>query len=82
MITSDFVIYIFKLPIQYLYLCSRGVTPKARHREVQGSNPVRIFFCLFFVSFLLFFFSFAFSVWNFDVLFVGLLVVVCFLWSQ
>ena len=36
---------------------------------------MRIFFCLFFVSFH-FFFSFAFLVWKFDVLFVGLLVVV------
>ena len=36
---------------------------------------MRFFFCLFFVSFL-FFFSFAFLVWKFDVLFVGLLVVV------
>ena len=36
-------IYIFKLLIQYLYLCSRGVAPRTRHREVQGSNPVRIF---------------------------------------
>ena len=35
---------------------------------------MRIFF-FFFVSFL-FFFSFAFLVWKFDVLFVGLLVVV------
>ena len=35
---------------------------------------MRIFF-LFFVSFL-FFFSFALLVWKFDVLFVGLLVVV------
>ena len=34
------------------------------------------FFCLFFVSFLLF--SFAFLVWNFDVLFIDLLVVVVF----
>ena len=34
---------------------------------------MRMFFCLFFVSFLLFF-LFAFLVWKFDVLFVGLLV--------
>ena len=34
-------------------------------------------FCLFFVSFLLFF-LFAFLVWKFDVLFVGLFVVVFF----
>ena len=33
-------------------------------------------FCLFFVSFLLFIFSFAFLVWKFDVLFVCLLGVV------
>ena len=65
MIISDLVIYIYiyiyKLLIQYLYLCSRGVTPRTRHREVQSSKPVRIFFCLFFVSFFFFFFfSFAF----------------------
>ena len=45
--------------------------PRTRHREVQGSNPV----IFFFVSFLLFFFH---LVWKFDVLFVGLLVVVFF----
>ena len=50
---------VFKLLIQYLYLCSRGVTPMTRHREVQGSNPVNFFVCLSFFSFL-FFFSFAF----------------------
>ena len=71
--------YIFKLLIQYRYLCSRGFTPRTRHREVEGSNPVRFFFCLFF--FISFFFSFAFLVWKFDVLFVGLLVVFS-LWSQ
>ena len=41
-----------------MYLCSRGVTPRTRHREVQGSNPVIFFFILCFFSFL--FFSFAF----------------------
>ena len=50
--------------------------PRTRHREVQGSNRVKKHFCLFFVSFHFFFFSFAFLVWKFDVLFVGLLVVV------
>ena len=65
--------YIFKLLIQYRYLCSRGVTPRTRNREVQGSNPVRIF-VLFFLCFFSSFFSFAFLVWKFDVLFVGLLV--------
>ena len=64
-------IYIFKLLIHYLYLCSRGVTSRTRHREVQGSSPVRVY-SLFLVSF---FFSFAFFVWKFDVLFVGLFVV-------
>ena len=49
------------------------VTPRTRHREVQGSNPVRFFFILCFFSS---FFSFAFLVMKFDVLFVGLLVVV------
>ena len=52
--------YIFKLLIQYRYLCSRGVTPRTRNREIQGSNPVRIFvlfiLCLF--SFLFFFICF------------------------
>ena len=53
-------------------MCSRGVTPRTRHREVQGSNPVRFFlFILCFFSFS--FFSFAFLVWKFDVL-----LVVCF----
>ena len=41
-----------------------------------------VFFCLFCVSFLLLF-PFTFLVWKFDVVFfVGLLVVVFFLWSQ
>ena len=45
--------YIFKLLIKYLYLCSRGVTPRTPHREVQGSNPVRFFLFIlcFFSSF-------------------------------
>ena len=55
-----------------MYLCSRGVTPRTQHREVHGSNPVRIFFV--YSLFLFFFFSFAFLVWKFDVFFVGLLV--------
>ena len=69
------MINIVKLLNQYLYLCSRGVTPRTRHREVPGSNPVRIFF----VYSLFLFFSFAFLAWKFDVLFVGLLVVVFFM---
>ena len=71
-------IYIYKLLIQYLYLCSRGVTPRTPHREIQGSNPVRIFF----VYSLFLFFSFAFLVWKFDVLFVDLLVVVFCLYGN
>ena len=67
-------IYIFKLLNQYLYLCSREVTPRTRHRGVQGSNPVRIF-CLFFLCFFSSFFHLLFLVWEFDVLFVGVLVV-------
>ena len=74
-------IYILKLLIQYLYLCSRRVTPRTRHREVHGSDPVRIFlFILCFFSFL-FFFHLLFLVWKFDVLFVGSPVVFS-LWSQ
>ena len=76
MTTFRLVVYIFKLLIQYLYLCSRGVTPRTRHREVQGSNPVRVF-C--FVYYLFLFFSFHLFL-KFDVLFVGLLVVVFSLW--
>ena len=48
----------FKLLILYRYLCSRGVTPRTQHEEVQGSNPVRLFL------FILCFFPFAFLVWT------------------
>ena len=60
---------------KYRYLFSRGVTPRTRHREVQGSNPVGCF-CLFFVSFIYFFICL--FVWKCDGLFVGMLVVFFF----
>ena len=51
-----------------------------RHREVKGSNPVRIFLVYSLFLFFYFFFNYFFLVWKFDVLFVGLLVVVFSLW--
>ena len=50
-----------------------------RHREVQGSNPVRIVFVYSLFLFFYLFFHLLFLVWKFDVLFVSLLVVVFFL---